>query len=55
MKTQAECWPVVVCRVLNEISNEITYNIFEGGKVGAADEMRIKRDHNCNKLHNLFG
>lgn len=37
-----------------KISNEITYNIFEGGKVGAANEMRVKCDHNCNKLDTLL-
>lgn len=36
------------------ISNEITYNIFKGGKVGAANEMREECDHNCNKLDTLL-
>lgn len=35
-----------VYMVVEERNNGITYNVFEGGRVGAANEMRIKRYHN---------
>lgn len=37
------------------INNEITYNVFKGGKVGAANEVGVECDHDCNKMkHSLL-